>query len=142
MPEPHSIFPLRKSSQHAGAGDTQQQTNKQQNSPSKKRCSQSMTMTYISHAPMGKVTRIHSAQVQVFPHFLEQAIVVPSVVCANGHAVRDARDDVQLLDRDLINLVEHIQRRDIDSVMCVRVLFLCTSFGHMQGSSASPFNWD
>lgn len=72
-----------------------------------------------------KVTRIHSAQVKVLPHFLEEAIIVPPVMCADGHAVRDARDDVELLDGDLINFVEHIKRRNVDSVVCMALWISC-----------------
>lgn len=63
---------------------------------------------------------IHAVEVQVVPGLLEKAVIVPAVVGTDGDAVRDARDDVELLNGDLVNLVEHIDARDVDpAFVCV-----------------------
>ena len=59
---------------------------------------------------------LHSDELQVGPHFLEQVIKVPLVVSRHGNGVRDLVDDVELLDRDLIDLVETVDARYVDSV--------------------------
>ncbi len=53
---------------------------------------------------------------QVVPKLLEQIVKVPPMVSRYRDAVRDLVDDVQLLDRYLVNLVQQVDARDVDSV--------------------------
>ena len=52
-------------------------------------------------------------ELEVLPELLEEAVVVPLVVGRDGHAVRDVADDVQFLDRYLVNLVQQVDAGDV-----------------------------
>ena len=51
---------------------------------------------------------------QVVPDLLQQVVKVPAAVGRDGHAVRHLVDDVQLLHRDLVDLVEHVNAGDVN----------------------------
>lgn len=55
-------------------------------------------------------------ELEVLPHLLEQGVVVPLVVGGDGHAVGDLADDVELLDRDLVDLVEEVDAGHVAAV--------------------------
>ena len=59
---------------------------------------------------------VDARKVEVGPHLLEQLVKVPFVVRRDGHGVGQLGDDVELLDRDLVNLVEHVDGRDVHAV--------------------------
>lgn len=59
---------------------------------------------------------LHSHELQVGPHLLEQVVKVPLVMGRHGNGVRDLVDDVELLDRDLIDLVETVDAGYVDAV--------------------------
>ena len=81
----------------------------------------------------------HANELQILPHHLEQIVKVPLVMCGNGHGVGHLVDDVQLLCKvmsstcnlqkeprvcsmfsnlngDLVDLVEHIEAREVHTV--------------------------
>jgi hypothetical protein len=53
---------------------------------------------------------VNADEVQVLPHLFQKVVKVPAVVGRDGHGVRDFVDDVQFLDRDLIDFVENVER--------------------------------
>ena len=52
--------------------------------------------------------RVDTDQVEALPHQLEQLVHVPAVFGADGHRVWNAKQEVELLDADGIDLVEHV----------------------------------
>jgi len=56
----------------------------------------------------------HPHETQVVPHLLQQVVEVPLVVGGDWDGVRDAIDYVQLLHRDLVDLVEQVDARNVD----------------------------
>mmetsp|Transcript_870 Transcript_870/g.1876 ORF Transcript_870/g.1876 Transcript_870/m.1876 type:complete len:208 (+) Transcript_870:406-1029(+) len=49
------------------------------------------------------------------PHGLKHAVKVPLVLCADRHVVGDAVQQVELLDRDLVDHVADVHGRDVDA---------------------------
>lgn len=60
---------------------------------------------------------LHAHEPQVVPDLLQQVVEVPAVVSRDGHTVRHLVDDVELLDGDLIDFVQHIYAGDVDPVV-------------------------
>ena len=58
---------------------------------------------------------LHAHELQVVPHPLQQVVEVPAMVSGDGNAVRDLVDDVQLLDGDLVDLIQHVDAGDVHS---------------------------
>lgn len=56
---------------------------------------------------------VYPHQAQLLPHRLHQLVNVPTVLGADGHRVGDPVQQVQLLDRDRVDLVEHVDDGDI-----------------------------
>lgn len=52
---------------------------------------------------------VDSDEVEVFPHLFKQVVKVPAVVSRDGHSVRNPVDNVELLNRNLIDFVEHVE---------------------------------
>jgi hypothetical protein len=59
---------------------------------------------------------IHAKEVEVLPHLLEQIVQVPVEMGRNWDDVGSAREDIQRLDRDLVDLVEDVETGDVDAV--------------------------
>lgn len=59
---------------------------------------------------------LHSNEPQVSPNLLEQIVEIPLVMSRNGNSMRNLVNDVQLLDRNLIDLVETVDARNVDSI--------------------------
>ncbi|KAJ8530370.1 hypothetical protein ON010_g14542 [Phytophthora cinnamomi] len=59
---------------------------------------------------------VNADHVAVVPDHLEQLVEVPAVVRRDNDVMRDLVDDGQLLDRELVDLVEHVEARDVDAV--------------------------
>lgn len=57
---------------------------------------------------------LHAHESQVVPDPLQQVVKVPAVVSRDGHTVRHLVDDVELLDGDLIDFVQHVDAGDVD----------------------------
>lgn len=68
---------------------------------------------------------LHAHEPQVVPDLLQQVVEVPAVVSRDGDAVRHLVDDVELLDGNLINFVEHVNAGDVDPVVRVTVSSCC-----------------
>merc|ERR1719151_488514 len=47
-------------------------------------------------------------QLQIIPHLLKKAVVVPFVMCRDWDTVGNLGDDFQLFNRNLVNLVEQV----------------------------------
>eukprot|EP00047_Mylnosiga_fluctuans_P001872 m.222272 g.222272 ORF g.222272 m.222272 type:complete len:496 (+) comp10733_c0_seq1:131-1618(+) len=60
--------------------------------------------------------RVDAHEVEVLPHLLEQVVEVPLVVGGDRDTVRHLVDNVQLLDGDLVDLVEHVDGGDVHAV--------------------------
>uniref|UniRef100_A0A8W7Q3G9 Uncharacterized protein n=1 Tax=Anopheles coluzzii TaxID=1518534 RepID=A0A8W7Q3G9_ANOCL len=60
--------------------------------------------------------RVHADQLQVLPQHLQQVVQVEVHIAAHHHRERLAGQPVHLLDRDLIDLVVHVDARQIDPV--------------------------
>ena len=56
---------------------------------------------------------VDSHKLEVVPHFLQKAVIVPLVMGGDGDGVGDLADDVQLLDADLVDLIEDVNAGDI-----------------------------
>mmetsp|Transcript_13962 Transcript_13962/g.40480 ORF Transcript_13962/g.40480 Transcript_13962/m.40480 type:complete len:301 (+) Transcript_13962:576-1478(+) len=56
---------------------------------------------------------VHSHQVQVVPHHLHQAVQIPLVKRAHRAVVRQPVHHVELLQRNLVDLVDRVDRRDV-----------------------------
>jgi hypothetical protein len=66
--------------------------------------------------PQGTAVRsIHADKLQIIPGPGEQSIEVPLLVGGDRHPVRQAVKQIQLLNADLVDLVQHIQRRYVDA---------------------------
>ena len=80
---------------------------------------------------------------EVVPHHLQEVIKVPLVMGGDGHGVRDTVDDVQLLYRDLVNLVQHIDGRNIYPVrgghVILHIMEMHTKCNHTTQNSSSAF---
>lgn len=63
---------------------------------------------------------VHSNEVEVGPHFFQEVIKVPFVMCRDWDGMWNTVDDVQLLDGDLINLVQNVDAWNIDPVGCMQ----------------------
>mmetsp|Transcript_17299 Transcript_17299/g.45121 ORF Transcript_17299/g.45121 Transcript_17299/m.45121 type:complete len:290 (-) Transcript_17299:301-1170(-) len=59
---------------------------------------------------------VDPSEVEVGPHSGEQLVKVPLVVGRDWDGVRHLVDDVKLLDRDLVNLVQHVDHWDVHPV--------------------------
>ena len=59
---------------------------------------------------------VDSDQVQVVPDLGHQVVKVPFVLSTDGHVVRELVEQVKLLNRDSVNLVEDIDAWDIDAI--------------------------
>ncbi len=59
---------------------------------------------------------LHSDEAQVFPHQVEQFIEIPFQVARDGDVVGDLVDDVELFQSQLIDLVERIDTRNVNSL--------------------------
>ena len=59
---------------------------------------------------------VHSDEVEVGPHLLQEVVKVPLVMGGDWDGVGDAVDDVELLDGDLVNLVQDVDAGDVHSV--------------------------
>lgn len=65
---------------------------------------------------------VDSNHLAVLPDVLQQFIQTPAMRRADGHMVRHLVDDVQLLDGQLVDLVQHIDAGDVLAIACrVRV---------------------
>ena len=71
--------------------------------------------SYGRENPRGRPRKLPD-ELEVLPELLEEAVVVPLVVGRDGHAVRDVADDVQLLDRYLVDLVQQVDAGDVRPV--------------------------
>ena len=58
---------------------------------------------------------VHPDEVQVLPDHVHQSVQVPLQVRAHRAVVWQLGDDIELLQRDLVDLVDHIDGRDIDA---------------------------
>lgn len=52
---------------------------------------------------------------QVVPDLFQQVVKVPAVVSGDWHAVRDFVDNVQLLDGNLVDFVQHVDAGDVNT---------------------------
>jgi len=59
---------------------------------------------------------VNSNEIKVLPNLFDEFIKVPFEVSRYGDVVRDSVKDIKLRDGDLIDLVEHINARDIEAV--------------------------
>jgi len=60
--------------------------------------------------------RINSNEFKVFPHPLQQIIKVPFMMSRNRDAMRYFIDKVQLFNGNLINLVQQVDARNVDTI--------------------------
>ena len=60
--------------------------------------------------------RIDTDQFQVGPQFLQKIIEIPFMMCRDRHTVRNFIDDVEFFDGDLIDLVQDVDSRDVNTV--------------------------
>ncbi|KAH3666453.1 hypothetical protein OGAPHI_003449 [Ogataea philodendri] len=60
--------------------------------------------------------RVHSHQLQSVPHHLQQLVQVPSTSRGNWNGIWNSVQQVQLLDRKGVDLVQNIDRRNVSSV--------------------------
>mmetsp|Transcript_9571 Transcript_9571/g.23022 ORF Transcript_9571/g.23022 Transcript_9571/m.23022 type:complete len:257 (-) Transcript_9571:385-1155(-) len=58
---------------------------------------------------------VDAQEAKVVPDHLDEAIEVPVQVRADGAVVRELVDDVELLERDLVDLVDGVDARDVHS---------------------------
>ena len=65
---------------------------------------------------------IHSNEVEVLPHFLQEVVKVPLVVGGDWNSVGNAINDIKLFYRDLVDFVENVYAGDVDPVGRVKVL--------------------
>jgi len=61
----------------------------------------------------------HSDEVEVFPDLFEKAIEIPFEMGRDGDIVGDAVEEFEFFERDLIDLVEYIHARDVDTAQKV-----------------------
>lgn len=60
---------------------------------------------------------VHTNQVEHLPHLFDELIIhVPPVLARNGDRVGNLVEQVELLNRDAVNLVKHVNRGHVDSV--------------------------
>jgi len=59
---------------------------------------------------------VEANKMKVIPHLLQKIIEIPSVMGRDWNTVWNFVDDVQLLDGDLVDFVEDINARYVDSV--------------------------
>lgn len=59
---------------------------------------------------------VHSDEVEVFPHFLQEVVKVPLVVGGDWHGVGYPVDDVQLLHGNLVYLVQDVDAGDVHPI--------------------------
>lgn len=69
----------------------------------------------VGHLALG--LGVDADEVELFPHSLHQLVNVPPVLRADGHRVGDAVEQVEFLDADAVNLVEHVNDRDVASAL-------------------------
>lgn len=60
--------------------------------------------------------RINSNEIEVLPNFLHQLVEVPLISSGDRHVVGHFRDEVQLLDGNLINLVHHVDAGHVNAI--------------------------
>lgn len=60
--------------------------------------------------------RVNTNQVQILPNFFHKLVEVPFIFCGYGHIMRTLVNDIEFLNRNLIDLVKHIDAWDIDPV--------------------------
>lgn len=58
---------------------------------------------------------MHSNEVKALPDAFEKLVNVPHVVGRDGDDIRNLEENVELFDRDLIDLVENIDGRDVNA---------------------------
>jgi hypothetical protein len=75
------------------------------------RRSQDDGLRVIGHPSLG--LGVHSAKVELLPHLLQKLVDVPAVLRTDWAGVRNAVDQIELLDRYGINLVQRIDDRDV-----------------------------
>jgi len=73
---------------------------------------------------------VYSDEVQVLPDHVNQAVQIPLLVGAHGAVVRELGDDVQLLQRDLIDLVDDVDGRNVDPGALYHI--------HLQSTALAP----
>uniref|UniRef100_A0A182U889 Uncharacterized protein n=1 Tax=Anopheles melas TaxID=34690 RepID=A0A182U889_9DIPT len=72
--------------------------------------------TIVKVGRCARFLRVHADQLQVFPQHLQQVVQVEVHIAAHHHRERLAGQPVHLLDRDLVDLVVHVDARQIDPV--------------------------
>jgi hypothetical protein len=75
------------------------------------RRSQDDRLRVVGHPALG--LGVHSAEVELLPHLLQELVDVPAVLRTDWAGVRNAVDQIELLDGDGINLVQRIDDRDV-----------------------------
>ena len=63
---------------------------------------------------------VDSPEVELIPHHLQQFINVPAVLGTDGAGVGNPVKQVQLFDRDRVNLVQRIYDRNICPTLCLK----------------------
>lgn len=58
---------------------------------------------------------VYAQKVQVVPDHFHKPVQVPFLVGAHGAVMRQPRHDLQLFQCDLVNLVDHIDGRNVDA---------------------------
>lgn len=74
-------------------------------------------MTKYKFANTTRQKQVHSNKGKFLPHTLEELINVPHLVRGDWHDIRDLKKNVELLNRDLINLVEHVKGRNVHTII-------------------------
>ena len=72
-------------------------------------------LTVIRRLPLG--LGVDSPQVEFVPHLFQELINVPAMFGTDRASVRNPVEQVQLLDRDGVNLVQRVDDGDVASVL-------------------------
>jgi hypothetical protein len=64
----------------------------------------------------GTVQCVHSDEIEVLPDLSEQLVKVPLEMRRDWHPVRQLIKNVELLERDLIDLVQHVDARNVHAI--------------------------
>jgi len=72
-----------------------------------------MHQTVDHHHATATANAIHSQHIQICPDLLQQIVKVPLVLRRDGHVVRYAAQQIQLLDRDGIDLIQDEDGRNV-----------------------------
>ena len=62
------------------------------------------------------IKTLHSGQLQISPHLLQQIIKVPLVMGRHRYCVGNFINDVQFFNRDLIDFIQAVDARHIDTI--------------------------